>query len=135
MGTHHVGRRVHAEPALGPAKAPEGEPEHVRRTFCRFVYAVPLALAYVALLGEGLGFEWPVPNSRFALFAMLGGVTQITATALLIYLFSLRNFAVGTTYSKTETVQTAVFGLVILGVSRRSWGFRGCSAPRPGSPR
>ena len=76
---------------------------------------MPLALAYVTLLGEGFGFEWPAPNPRFALFAMLGGVTQITATALLVYLFSLRNFAVGTTYSKTETVQTAIFGLVILG--------------------
>ena len=35
--------------------------------------------------------------------------------ALLVTLFSFRNFAVGTTYSKTETVQTAIFGLVILG--------------------
>ena len=84
-------------------------------TFCRFVYAAPLAVVYVALLGEGYGFEWPAPNPRFAIFAMLGGVAQITATALLVYLFSLRNFAVGTTYSKTETVQTAIFGLVILG--------------------
>ena len=84
-------------------------------TFCRFVYAVPLALAYVTLLGEGFGFGWPDPNPRFVLFAMVGGLTQITATALLVYLFSLRNFAVGTTYSKTETVQAAVFGLVILG--------------------
>ena len=84
-------------------------------TFCRFVYAVPLALLYMALLGEGFGFEWPSPNPRFALFAMLGGLTQITATALLVYLFALRNFAVGTTYSKTETVQAAVFGIVILG--------------------
>ena len=84
-------------------------------TFCRFVYAVPLALAYVLLLGEGFGFDWPVPNPRFALFAMLGGVSQITATALLVHLFSLRNFAVGTTYSKTETVQAAAFGLLILG--------------------
>ena len=86
-------------------------------TFCRFVYAVPLALAYVAFLGEGFGFDWPVAHPRFALFAMLGGITQITATALLVYLFSLRNFAVGTTYSKTETVQAAVFGVVILGES------------------
>ena len=84
-------------------------------TYCRFVYAVPLALAYVALLGEGFGFEWPAPHPRFALFAMLGGITQIVATALLVYLFSLRNFAVGTAYSKTETVQAAVFGVVILG--------------------
>ena len=84
-------------------------------TFCRFVYAVPLALVYVAVLGEGYGFEWPAPNARFVLFSMVGGITQITATALLVYLFSLRNFAVGTTYSKTETVQTALFGFVILG--------------------
>ena len=84
-------------------------------TYCRFVYAAPLALVYVAALGEGFGFPWPEPNPRFAFFAVLGGITQITATALLVYLFSLRNFAVGTTYSKTETVQTAIFGLVILG--------------------
>ena len=84
-------------------------------TYCRFAYAVPLAIAYVVLLGEGFGFEWPAPNPRFALFAMVGGLTQITATALLVYLFALRNFAVGTTYSKTETVQAAVFGVVILG--------------------
>ena len=84
-------------------------------TYCRFVYAVPLALAYVALLGEGLGFERPAPHPRFALFAVLGGITQIVATALLVYLFSLRNFAVGTAYSKTETLQAAVFGVVILG--------------------
>ena len=86
-------------------------------TFCRFVYAVPLALVYVAALGEGYGFAWPEPNPRFALFSMFGGIAQITATALLVYLFSLRNFTVGTTYSKTETVQTAIFGLVILGES------------------
>ena len=71
-------------------------------TFCRFVYAAPLVLVYVAALGEGYGFEWPDPNPRFALFAMLGGITQISATALLVYLFSLRNFAVGTTYSRPK---------------------------------
>ena len=45
---------------------------------------------------------------------MLGGVSQITATALLVHLFGLRNFAVGTTFSKTETVQAALFGVVVL---------------------
>ena len=84
-------------------------------TFCRFVYAAPLALVYVGVLGEGFGLPWPEPNPRFVLFAVVGGLAQISATALLVYLFSLRNFAVGTTYSKTETVQTAIFGLVILG--------------------
>jgi drug/metabolite transporter (DMT)-like permease len=46
---------------------------------------------------------------------VVGGLAQITATALLLYSFSFRNFAVGTTYSKTETVQTAIFGILILG--------------------
>jgi drug/metabolite transporter (DMT)-like permease len=45
---------------------------------------------------------------------MLGGVTQIMATFLLVYLFGLRNFAVGTAYSKTEAIQAAVFGFVLL---------------------
>ena len=31
-------------------------------TFCRFVYAVPLALACVALLGPGYGLDRPTPN-------------------------------------------------------------------------
>jgi drug/metabolite transporter (DMT)-like permease len=48
-------------------------------------------------------------------YAVVGGLAQITATALLLYSFSFRNFAVGTTYSKTETVQTAIFGIMILG--------------------
>ena len=35
----------------------------------------------------------------------LGGVMQILATMLLVHMFTLRNFAVGTAYSKTEPVQ------------------------------
>ena len=83
-------------------------------TYCRFLYAIPWALGYLVWLGTGLDLPWPVPNQRFFAFAMLGSVAQIVATALLVYLFSLRNFAIGTTYSKTETVQTAIFGYVIL---------------------
>lgn len=46
---------------------------------------------------------------------MLGGVSQIIFTFLLVYLFSFKNFAVGTTYSKTEIIQIAIFGFVLLG--------------------
>ena len=84
-------------------------------TYCRFVYALPFALIYPILLAYGTDSALPTPNTRFALFAVLGGISQIVATALLIYLFSLRNFAAGVAYSKTETVQTAIFSLVILG--------------------
>ena len=83
-------------------------------TFVRFLYAAPLATLYVAALYVS-GQPLPEPGSAFFGFTVLGGVSQILATALLVSLFSYRNFAVGTTYSKTETLQTAVFGVVILG--------------------
>jgi drug/metabolite transporter (DMT)-like permease len=84
-------------------------------TFSRFFYAVPFAALYATLLAVLAGFPVPRPNPAFVGYALLGGLTQIIATALLLYLFGFRNFAVGTTYSKTETVQTAIFGIVILG--------------------
>ena len=72
-------------------------------------------MAYALALAALTGDELPRPNATFALYAVVGGLAQITATALLLYSFSFRNFAVGTTYSKTETVQTAIFGILILG--------------------
>jgi drug/metabolite transporter (DMT)-like permease len=90
-------------------------------TFSRFCYAVPLAILYVLGLGSLEGFQMPTPNPTFAIYAASGGVAQIVGTALLIHLFSLRNFAVGTTYSKTETVQTAIFSIVVLGEPLVAW--------------
>ncbi len=84
-------------------------------TYARFIYAWPFAILYVLVLAELPDFTLPVFHWTFALYAAIGGTAQMLATALLIYLFAFRNFAVGTTYSKTETMQTAVFGLVILG--------------------
>ncbi len=69
----------------------------------------------MAFLHFGIGFSIPTPDLEFFLWTALGGATQIGATALLVYLFGLRNFAVGTAYSKTETVQAAIFGVVFLG--------------------
>ena len=84
-------------------------------TFSRFGYGVPVVFAYVLALRYGAGMAWPEPNPVFVIYSLIGGATQIGATFLLVWLFSFRDFAVGTTYSKTETVQAALFGLVILG--------------------
>ena len=43
----------------------------------------------------------------------IAGVGQIVATSLMIHAFSLRNYAVGTVYSKTETVFVALFATFI----------------------
>jgi drug/metabolite transporter (DMT)-like permease len=83
-------------------------------TYARFIYAAPFAVLYVLVLGQMPQFEMPSLNVDFGVYAAIGGTAQMLATALLVYLFSFRNFAVGTTFSKTETVQTAIFGAVIL---------------------
>ena len=84
-------------------------------TYVRFFYAIPFAVAYLVILNQVFDLKMPNPNVEFIFFGIMGGLTQIIATGLLVYLFSFRNFAVGTAYSKTETAQTAIFGLVILG--------------------
>ncbi len=84
-------------------------------TYVRFLYGAPFALLYVLGIAEFTDLVVPAPNMEFATFAVIGGLAQILATAMLVALFSLKNFAVGTTYSKTETVQAAIFGIVILG--------------------
>ena len=86
-------------------------------TFARFGYGFPVALAYCLVLMYGFGFSLPSVNAEFFAWTALGGAAQIGATALLVYLFGFRNFAVGTAYSKTETVQAAIFGAVFLGDS------------------
>ena len=84
-------------------------------TFVRFGFGVPFALLFVAGLNLFAGYALPAPNTAFVAWTLLGGATQIGATFLLIHLFSYRNFAVGTAYSRTEPAQAALFGLMFLG--------------------
>lgn len=84
-------------------------------TYVRFAFGVPFALVYVAGLVHLGELSLPAPNPTFAAYTALGGIAQILGTASLLQAFSYRNFAVGTAYSKTETVQTALFAIIILG--------------------
>lgn len=84
-------------------------------TFSRFLYAAPLAAGLLAFYLSQTGVEIPQTSTRFWIFACLGGAAQIIATMLVVALFVQRNFAVGITFKKTEVIQTALFGLLILG--------------------
>jgi drug/metabolite transporter (DMT)-like permease len=83
-------------------------------TYARFLYAVPWAVLLVAALVWS-GAPLPRPTTAFAAWGLVGALAQIAATLLLLQVFSLRNFAVGNTFAKTETVQSALLGLVLLG--------------------
>ena len=84
-------------------------------TASRFVYAAPLAALVFAALSGGTGQGVGRPPADFFAYGMAGGLAQILATGLLISLFSKTNFAVATAFTKTEPLQTAVFGIVLLG--------------------
>lgn len=84
-------------------------------TFVRFGFGVPFALVFVALLAFGLHYPVSRPNPEFAGWVVLAALAQIAAQALLIQMFSHRNFTVGTAYSRTEPAQAALFGLIFLG--------------------
>lgn len=84
-------------------------------TFSRFVFAAPLAAAAAALTLAVTGAGLPLPGARFWAFALVGGLAQIVATFCTVALFGLRNFAVGIAFTKTETVQVALFSALVLG--------------------
>lgn len=84
-------------------------------TFVRFGFGLPFAFMFVAVLHLVAGYRLPAPNAAFLGWAALGALMQIAATLLLIHLFSFRNFAVGTAYSRTEPAQAALFALLLFG--------------------
>ena len=83
-------------------------------TFARFVFAAPLAVLTVFALSQ-FGWEIPKPTNMTWVYVPIGGLAQITATMLVVALFAERNFAVGITLKKTETMLTALSGMVVLG--------------------
>lgn len=83
--------------------------------YVRFLFALPFVAIYLIVLRALAGAPLPEPTLAFAAYVVVGGGAQILGTVFLIRSFGARSFAVGTAYSKTETVQAALFGVVILG--------------------
>lgn len=83
--------------------------------YVRFVYALPVAILYFLAVVYSDPQPLPEFGALFLFYALAGGVCQIMFTVFLLWLFSHHNFAVGTTFSKLETVMVAVFGLLLLG--------------------
>jgi drug/metabolite transporter (DMT)-like permease len=83
-------------------------------SFVRFAYGLPLAAIYLAGCLYFTGKTMPAGHIEFYAWTAVGGVAQILATNLLILALSMRNFVVATAYSKTEALQAAAFGMLIL---------------------
>ncbi|WP_170788704.1 DMT family transporter [Ruegeria lacuscaerulensis] len=84
-------------------------------TFARFAYSMPLAVLALGVALKLSELSLPSMPPLFWLFATIGGTTQILATICVVALFKQRNFAVGITFKKTEVIQTAIVGFLVLG--------------------
>ena len=92
-------------------------------TLVRFLFGLPFAIAYLTYLLGNRNWDLPSPDARFLIFAFLAGLLQVMGTILLVRLFTLRNFAVGTCYVRTEILITALIGWLVFGemVSLPGW--------------
>jgi drug/metabolite transporter (DMT)-like permease len=92
--------------------------------FVRYAFGAPWSVAAVLAIAAS-GRTLPQPGSHFLWTAALGGIAQIAGTNCLIRAFGLRDFAIGTAYSKTEALQTALISVVFLGEALSWTGWLG----------
>ncbi len=91
-------------------KALNAELSTLVTTYVRSFFGLPLLLVYLWLVKEWTGQPFPEFNVRFLAMSLGASISQVAATVFLIQMFTLRNFAVGTTLTKTDVMMTAIIG-------------------------
>jgi drug/metabolite transporter (DMT)-like permease len=87
----------------------------VGATHVRFLFGFPFALVFLAAVLIAGGPSLPRPGLAYWAWIADGALTQVAATALMLAAMNARSFVVAIAYIKTEPVQVALFGLVLLG--------------------
>ncbi len=84
-------------------------------TYVRFVYGLPFAILFLAGILLATGATLPLPDLPVLLWTAAGALTQVAATAMLLLAMQGKSFVVVTAYTKTEPIQVAIFGVILLG--------------------
>jgi len=87
----------------------------VGATHVRFLFGFPFALVFLAGVLLATGLPPPRPGLSFWPWVIAGALAQVAATALMLAAMGERSFVVTIAYIKTEPVQVAIFGLLVLG--------------------
>jgi drug/metabolite transporter (DMT)-like permease len=87
----------------------------VGATHVRFLFGFPFAGLFLAGVAAASGQPLPHPGPAFWPWIVAGAGAQVLATALMLAAMGERSFVVTIAYLKTEPVQVALFGLVVLG--------------------
>ncbi|OPH84313.1 DMT family transporter [Nitrobacter vulgaris] len=83
-------------------------------TNIRFLFGFPFSLIFFAMVIGFTGDPVPWPVVAFWLWLLLGALTQIVGTGLMLLVMDGNSFVVTIAYLKTEAIQTAIFGFVFL---------------------
>jgi drug/metabolite transporter (DMT)-like permease len=87
----------------------------VASTYVRFVFALPFASLLFLIYFKNFEIIIEIlSQTNFLYYVILASVFQIIFTFVLLYLFKYSNFVVGTSLSKTEVIQVAIFENLIL---------------------
>lgn len=92
-----------------------GELGTLGATLVRFLFGLPFAAMWLLAVHAVGRYDLPAGNAAFLGWVLLGAVSQIAATGLLLKVMSERNFTLGVAYSKSELIQVALFGFAFLG--------------------
>jgi drug/metabolite transporter (DMT)-like permease len=87
----------------------------VGATHVRFLFGFPFALISLIAIAFVSGSSLPRPGLAFWPWVVDGALAQIAATALMLAAMNDRSFVATIAYIKTEPVQVALFGFVLLG--------------------
>src|SRR5438045_9281686 len=87
----------------------------VGATHVRFLFGFPFALIFLASVMIVSGASLPRPGPAFWPWVLAGALAQIAATALMLAAMHGRSFVVVYAFIKTEPIQVALFGLILLG--------------------
>lgn len=82
-------------------------------TMARFLFGLPFVLLMLVVVLSLKQTSIPSLHPGFLSYVLIAGILQIVATALLVHLFSLRNFAVGTAFVRSEAFLTAIVGTLL----------------------
>jgi drug/metabolite transporter (DMT)-like permease len=93
--------------------------------FVRYLYGAPFALLLSLIVFVVADRDFPTVPPRFWPIIIGAGVAQIIATVALLTSFKMRDFAVGTVYSKTEVLIVAGIGAVGIGTALEPLGWIG----------
>jgi drug/metabolite transporter (DMT)-like permease len=84
-------------------------------TNIRFLFGFPFSILFFAVVATVSGDRIPWPTAAFWPWLILGALSQIVGTGMMLLAMNDRSFVVTTAYLKTEAIQTAIFGFVFLG--------------------